>query len=58
MSLIITVVCGIIIARGVGYNRMSNGVGESHHLGVIASLLVIMNVASKVGYKGEKIWVH
>lgn len=50
-SLIIAVVCGIIIAAGIGNNRMpKGGLGKAINLGAVGSLLAIMNVASEVGY--------
>jgi len=50
-SLIIAVVCGIVIAAGLGYRRMPKGLlGKAINIGAIGSLLAIMNVASEVGY--------
>lgn len=50
-SLIIAVVCGIVIAGGVGFRRMpKGGLGKAISLGAVGSLLAVMNVASEVGY--------
>jgi H+/gluconate symporter-like permease len=50
-SLIIAVVCGIVIAGGVGFRRMpKGGFGKAITLGAVGSLLAVMNVASEVGY--------
>lgn len=50
-SLIIAVVCGIVVAGGFGFKRMSNGgFSKAITLGAVGSLLAVMNVASEVGY--------
>jgi H+/gluconate symporter-like permease len=50
-SLIIGLVCAIAVAAGIGWRRMPKGsLGTAVNLGVVGSLLAIMNVASEVGY--------
>lgn len=51
-ALIIALVCGILLAIGLGFSRFSSGGGLTKALnaGTIGSLLAIMNTASEVGY--------
>lgn len=50
-SLIIALVCGILLAIALGFNRLSSGgLAKALNAGAIGSLLAIMNTASEVGY--------
>ena len=50
-SLIIAVGCGILLATGLGYSRLSkDGLSKAISMGAVGSLLAVMNVASEVGY--------
>lgn len=50
-SLIIALVAGIVLAVGLGFNRLGKGsLAKSLNAGAIGSLLAIMNTASEVGY--------
>lgn len=50
-SLIIALVCGILLAIGLGWSNLGKGIlAKSLNAGAIGSLLAIMNTASEVGY--------
>lgn len=50
-SLIIALVCGIVLAVGLGISRLpQGGLARALNAGAIGSLLAIMNTASEVGY--------
>ncbi len=50
-SLIIALVCGIVLAVGLGFSRLpQGGLAKALNAGAIGSLLAIMNTASEVGY--------
>jgi H+/gluconate symporter-like permease len=50
-ALIIALVCGILLAIALGFNRLGKGaLAKSLNAGAIGSLLAIMNTASEVGY--------
>ena len=50
-ALIIGLVFGILLAIGIGYNRLpKGGLAKALNVGTIGSLLAIMNTASEVGY--------
>jgi H+/gluconate symporter-like permease len=51
-SLIIALVCGIVLALGLGFKNIPKGGGfqKALNVGAIGSLLAIMNTASEVGY--------
>lgn len=50
-SLIIALVCGILLAIGLGISRLpKGGLQKALNVGTIGSLLAIMNTASEVGY--------
>jgi H+/gluconate symporter-like permease len=51
-SLIIALVCGIVIALGLGFKNIPKGGGlqKALNAGAVGSLLAIMNTASEVGY--------
>ena len=50
-ALIIALVCGIVLAVGLGISRLpQGGLAKALNAGAIGSLLAIMNTASEVGY--------
>ncbi|EAX47172.1 Citrate transporter [Thermosinus carboxydivorans Nor1] len=50
-ALIIALVCGILLAIALGFNRLpTGGLAKALNAGAIGSLLAIMNTASEVGY--------
>ena len=50
-ALIIALVCGIVLAIGLGISRLpQGGLASALNAGAIGSLLAIMNTASEVGY--------
>lgn len=50
-ALIIALVCGILLAVGLGFSRLpQGGLAKALNAGAIGSLLAIMNTASEVGY--------
>ncbi|MDR3560280.1 MAG: GntP family permease [Negativicutes bacterium] len=50
-ALIVALLCGILLAIGLGFNRLpKGGLSKTLNAGAIGSLLAIMNTASEVGY--------